>query len=138
MTYARFMAMAFSSTISITLAAWTIWAIHSTITCQTIAFQSLQSSAKHRRVFRLGSCPDYAAEMSETKKPPRNGGFTAFLRVCDCSNLGVVLSDTFIFELEYHRIFIKRKFIYQFNSTFQRLPQSFNFSFCGARGGFKI
>jgi carbon-monoxide dehydrogenase catalytic subunit len=28
----------------------------------------------------------------EIKKPPRNGGFTAFLRVWNCINLGVVLS----------------------------------------------
>ena len=34
----------------------------------------------------------YATTVLKIEKPPRNGGFTAFLRVWNCINLGVVLS----------------------------------------------
>ena len=59
--------------------------------------------------FLLGGYPGYAAGMPEIKKQPKTGGFTAFSRVCDYSNLVVVLSDTFIFDCEYHRAFTKMK-----------------------------
>ena len=57
-----------------------------------LRFLSLQSTTEEGDSPWQGCRSAYAATVPENKKPPRNGGFTAFLRVWNCINLGVVLS----------------------------------------------
>lgn len=58
----------------------------------TIAFLSLQGTTEEGDLPWQRRRSAYAATVLENKKPPRNGGFAAFLRIWNCINLGVVLS----------------------------------------------